>query len=207
MATKIHNVKQRSSEWHELRLGRFTASDLKSVLDMRTFKLKSKDVVLTAVSKLLAEIETGFSADSDYVSDAMEWGIDQEQEFKDEYLYKNGFEDIGFGTNDDFPLIGCSPDAIHKSGKTAVELKCPNSSNHIKFILKDEIPKEHLPQLYMYFIVFEDLERLVFTSYDSRNNVRPIHKKVIRRSEIAGELEKVKEVINEFTKLVDSFRV
>ena len=205
--TKTHNVSQKSVEWTELRLGRLTASRFKKIIDLKKMSLKSPDVVLTSVAELLSEIETGFAADSGFVTDAMQWGLDNEQEYKDEYLYKDGFEDLGFATNDKFPLVGCSPDSIHTSGKLAVEIKCLNSANHIKICIKDEIPKEYLPQIWMYFIVFEELEKLQFVSYDPRNLKRPVFKKIISRSDISTELEKVAEVIKEYSKLVEQYQL
>ena len=204
MATKIHDVIQRSPEWADLRLGRLTGSRFASILNMKTFGLKSKDVCLTMICKMLAEEQTGFSCDSDYISDAMQWGIDSEQEYKEKYL--PGRKDVGFITNSKFDFIGLSPDSLSNTGKSAVEIKAPNSEKHIRMIVTDKILPEYIPQLLMYFICIDDLKNLDFVSYDCRNRKTPIFKKNVTRTELKDQLTKSENALKEFETMLNEIK-
>lgn len=201
--TTIHEVEQGTPEWMDLRIGKITASKVKAILNIDG-KLKAKGPLQTALSKVLAEIETGFSNDSDFMSDAMEWGVEHEFEVIDKYK-TDMFAPIGFATNSKFKYLGCSPDMVfygeNAKFEKGIEIKCPNSATHIKWHLDNKIPNEHLHQVLIYFLIFE-LEKMSFVSYDPRNNKRPYFEKTILKKDIQPLLDQTEESILRFEFLI-----
>jgi exodeoxyribonuclease (lambda-induced) len=60
--------------------------------------------------------------------------------------YDEDLRRVGFCLADD-GRSGCSPDAlIGEEG--GCEIKCPQTVNHLKWLLEGGLPKEHAPQVY-----------------------------------------------------------
>jgi len=59
--------------------------------------------------------------------------------------------------------------------------------------LKKKVPKEYLEQVYQYFIVNTDLEKLYFVFYDPRVTVKPIHFVEIDREDVEDEIQFAKD--------------
>jgi len=199
--TIYHDVKQRTPEWSELRLGKMTGSKLKNIIDVRTMRLKSKPVLKTAACKMIAEQMTGFSCDSDYTSPAMQWGIDGEEDVQ---VMLGNHPPVGFVTNDKYQYFGISPDVI--VGNIGIEIKCPNSDTHISYIVGGEIPSEHLIQCLAYFIAVDELDQVRFISYDPRNAEYGYFKTRLYRNTCVDKLGILAESIMEFETFVGELK-
>lgn len=162
----IHDVAQGSVEWFMLRLGKVTGSRLKDV-----FKVDN----LTLIDELIAEQLTEMWDESDYVSDAMQRGVDYEPEALDRYEEINRIELIrgGFIQSEKFPLLGYSPDGRfgHIGG---VEVKCPSSKKHVQYCRQNKLPNDYKWQVLGSFIINPELEWYDFMSYDPRVQQRPV---------------------------------
>ena len=138
-STQILYCEQGSSEWHKVRLGKITASRFDNVL----CKGQSRQAYLI---ELAAERLSGIPQES-YTNAAMEWGSEQEPFARELYESLNGdtlIGQVGFIKYDDY--IGCSPDGLIGLDGT-LEIKCPNTSTHITYILKDKLPSKYIPQI------------------------------------------------------------
>jgi len=189
-----HDVVQGSQEWHELRLAKVTSTRLKGALS---------DKRLEVMDEIIAEIETGYTDISDYLSPAMQWGVDYEPLGVTEYEKQTGntVERVGFLQSSELPLLGCSPDGLVGTDG-AIEVKCPDTKKHIKTIRQKQIPNEHKEQVWMYFLVNPDLKWLDFISFDPRLVKRPLFIHRIERDEIETELTDAMDKLNKFnTKL------
>lgn len=176
----IHDVQQGSAEWFELRLGKVTGSRLKDV-----FKADN----LSLIDELIAEQLTEIWEENDYLSEAMQRGVDEEPNALRRYEELHGVELIrgGFIQSEEFPLLGYSPDG--RVGLVGgVEIKCPSSKKHIQYCRMNKLPGEHKWQVYDAFIVNKDLQWYDFMSYDPRVQQRPEF--IIRtyRKDIESEL-------------------
>jgi len=92
--------------------------------------------------------------------------------------YEKQLETTGCWQSDDDENIINSPDRAIKNGDKyteAVEIKCLNSTSHIKAIVENDIPEEYQSQVIQYFIVNDDLETLYFVFYDPRVQSVPFH--------------------------------
>ena len=121
---------QRTDQWYAKRAGRFTASQISNLL-MKPTTAGYQNYI----SQIVAERLTGLSAASDYVSDAMQNGIDLEPQARTLYEIHTGnsVEEVDFVVHPVIPNFGASPDGIVGSG--LVEIKCRNIANHIKVVL------------------------------------------------------------------------
>lgn len=138
---KIHNVDQGTEAWHQLRLGKFTASDAKTIA--------TNGVGLdTLVFQKVAEILTGKSAIAPYTNADMERGKELEEMARNSYEIDTSIvvERVGFVELDEY--IGCSPDGIIDT-EGMQEIKCPNDANYARYRFEKKINAEHYWQMQM----------------------------------------------------------
>jgi hypothetical protein len=149
---KIHPADQGSLDWLMARAGLITASEFDSIVTPE-FKPRTGETVQTYLATKLAErwIQgplAGFSAF------ATEQGNILEDEAKPWYSLEYGEEIIRVGlcTSDD-GRIGCSPDGLlgkegDIKGRGGIEIKCPEPTAHVKYLLADELPKQYRAQVH-----------------------------------------------------------
>ena len=136
---------QRSPEWQAIRAGKICASDAADMLDfLKGGKESAKRRDLRF--KLMTERLTGLPSPSDYVNDAMQRGIDKEPEARSAYEALTGLlvDTVGFLEHDTLPA-GCSPDGLVMEG--ILELKCPKSATHVRYLRTDALITEYRAQL------------------------------------------------------------
>ncbi|KAF0128235.1 MAG: exo [Bacteroidetes bacterium] len=172
----IHNLTQRTSAWHQIRLGKVTGSRMKTIFSSNNLPL---------IYELIAE-EISQSWDETYVSAAMQRGIDLEPLAREAYCYTTGREihDFGFITSDELPYIGVSPDGATSDLTHAIEIKCPDTKNHVAYLATRQLPKEYQYQALTYFIAIPQLQSLDFVSYDPRFSIKALHILTITREEM-----------------------
>lgn len=105
-------VHQGSEEWHQLRCGLLTASEMKLIITP-TLKAASNDKERAHLYELLAQRITGYVEPS-YISDSMLRGMEDEIEAVAEYGRNYAeVQTVGFITNDKWGFtIGYSPDGL-----------------------------------------------------------------------------------------------
>jgi hypothetical protein len=129
----VHECKQGSPEWHQLRLGRPTASVFSQIVTPINGDLSKSSIKLA--HKLLAERFLGYPLDS-FTSAAMEAGREGEPKARAWYEFRHDCEvrEVGICFTDD-GRIGASPDGI--VGPGLIEIKCPNPDTHIGYMLNE----------------------------------------------------------------------
>jgi len=136
---------QGSAEWLDIHRGKITASRIADVLavlkkggegaDRRNYRIEQ-----------IAERLTGRSEDH-YVSPEMEWGTEFEPVARSAYeIATNSIVDtVGFVLHPTFDYAGSSPDGlVNEDG--GLELKCPKTTTHIKWLDEGIVPEEHQAQ-------------------------------------------------------------
>ena len=95
---------------------------------------------------LVATRLTGMMPDR-FVSRAMEFGIEHEATAVAAYEeHVNGLvESVGFAFHPEIKWFGSSPDGLLDDG--CIEVKCPNSATHLRYIVDGCVPDEHIPQM------------------------------------------------------------
>lgn len=187
------DLEQGSIEWLQLRLGKVTGTRLKKLMAKDNLGLVD-ELIAEMVSEQVEEIIPSFS---------MQRGSDLEPIARKAYEDFTGHkvELFGFLQSDRYEWFGISPDGlIDEKGKflKGVEIKCPDTDTHVRYIRQDSLPVEYKYQVYAYFIVNEDLLELDFVSFDNRFPIKPIHIVNVRREDIKEELKEVEEAMVKF---------
>lgn len=201
-------IQQRSIEWFEQRLGKFTSSELHKLMKSGRSKTERfSETAKTYILEKVAEVITG--APKQATGAALEWGIYQEIYAKE--VYENTYgkvEDCGFFEYNE--VFGGSPDGVLEGG--IIEIKCPfDTTNHIKNCLAKtpEELKEHSEEYYFQIqgnLLASGAGFCDFISYDPRCSERfKMHViRVFRDDEVINQiierLHEASKVMNEYLK-------
>jgi hypothetical protein len=159
---KIHDVAQRSPEWHALRLGKPTASEFHKIITPKTGKLSAQ--ARKFACRLIAERLLNEPLDLLDGIEAIERGKAMEPDALAQYEFAEEIETqaVGFVTTDD-GLVGASPDRLIVGVSAGLEIKCPLLPTHISYSL-DGPGDDYRPQVQGQLWVAE-LEWIDFYSY------------------------------------------
>ena len=142
----IIDAEQRSPEWFQARAGRLTGSRACDML--ATIKSGEAAARRDYRMQLVCERLTGQPQEDGFVNAAMQRGIDLEPQAFAAYEALTGAVAVrtGFLAHTSY-LAGCSLDG-HVDGFTGiVEIKCPKSATHLKYLRDGLVPKDYLPQI------------------------------------------------------------
>lgn len=138
-------IEQGSKEWLELRLGKVTASRIADVLA----KGKSGEALSREDYRyeLVVQRLTGDPGES-FTNAAMEWGTATEPQARIAYeAFADVFvEQVPFVLHPTIEWFGCSPDGLVQDDGL-LEIKCPNSKTHIKYLNAGKPPAKYVPQM------------------------------------------------------------
>lgn len=218
---------QRSSEWYNLRLGKFTASEIHKLLS--TGSRKMTEAELEAYKK---ENPKGKRTTIDCIGDTFEtycfekaceivFGVDEEENFTSFDMQRGvTLEPIAFRKFKElkdlefievkesyfFPYgedAGASPDGV--VGNDAVlEIKCPRSNKFFKYIKYgiDEIDNVYMAQM-QFQMLCSNSKRAHFFNYIIFKGVEMWHEIVVERDEKMIDL--IKERLQQAIKLRNEF--
>lgn len=146
MSFTICEAEQRSEPWFAARLGRLTGSRASDML--ATIKSGEAAARRDYRMQLVCERLTGQMQEDVYVNAAMQRGIDCEPLARDLYERRTGrfIQTTGF-LSDDEHMAGCSLDGHIGEFEGIVELKCPKSATHLKYLRSMSVPAEHAAQI------------------------------------------------------------
>ncbi len=186
----VVEVEQDSQEWLRMRLGKITGTRLKEV-----FKSDNLPLIDEMISEIVSE-----EIEETYINKEMQRGKELEPIVRDLYseITNTEIKEVGFCISEDNDYLALSPDGFTNDFKGAIEIKCPNTKTHVKYIRQNQIPNEYKYQIYCYFLVNTDLEWLDFISFDNRFKAKPMFKIRVTRNEILDELNKTNDELNKF---------
>jgi hypothetical protein len=157
------DIEQGSEEWHALRCGILTASEMKFIVTP-TLKPASNDKERAHLFELLGQRITQHT-EPRYISDDMLRG--HEDEIEARIRYAENFAPVtecGFVTNDDHGfVIGYSPDGL-VDYDGLIECKSRRQKYQVETILADRVPEEYMLQIQTGLLV-TGREWLDFVSY------------------------------------------
>ncbi len=159
------NPFQRTAEWFEARLGCLTASSVADILPNSKGKYRESREALMNV--LIAERDSGRPRES-FTSAAMMWGIEHEDDARQEYEARTGdlVDLAGFILHPSIPYLGASPDGlIGEDG--LIEIKCPAPHTQVAYIRAGVVPEQYRPQILLQLIV-TGRKWCDFVSFDPR---------------------------------------
>jgi len=197
-------VEQLSPEWFAQRCGKATASRISDIV------AKTKSGYSTSranyMAQLVVERMTNQVAES-FTNSAMEWGIENEGFARANYESKMNLlvTETGAIDHPTIPMSAASPDGLVVDKDNAslgcLEIKCPNTAQHISTLLGEEVAKKYYDQM-QWQMACTGRYWCDFVSFDPRmpKELQLFIKRVPRDDKYIAELEG--EVI-QFLKEVD----
>ncbi len=166
MTFSILEASQRSPEWYAARLGRLTGSRAGDMLA----KIKTGEAAARRDYRiqLVCERLTGVSQEDAFINKEMQRGIDLEPAAFAAYEAATGtiVRCTGFLMHDSL-MAGCSLDGDVGGFKGIVELKCPKSATHLKYIRGKALPGDYVGQV-THNLWVSGAEWADFASFDDR---------------------------------------
>jgi putative phage-type endonuclease len=167
---EYRNLTQNTPEWLAARRGRATASRCYDIIrkvgkdDKKRYSADRYDYLM----ELVVEHLTGRASDN-YVSQAMEWGIEQQPFAQGAYEVHKGtsVDSIGLVVHPSVELFAASPDGL-VDDDGLVEFKCPTTRVHLEYIKAGVVPEEYIPQVNAQMACMPEREYCDFVSFDPR---------------------------------------
>jgi putative phage-type endonuclease len=163
---RVIPCEQGTAQWLEIRRGRITASRIVDVLnqlkrggegaDRRNYRIE-----------LISERLSGRS-EPHYVSPEMDWGSECEPFARAAYEIAQEVivDTAGFVMHPTYDFAGSSPDGlVGEDG--LIEIKCPKTTTHTKWLMAGEVPEEHQAQM-LWNMVCCERQWCDFISFDPR---------------------------------------
>lgn len=192
-------IEQRSSDWHQQRYGKFTASEIIKLLGVHGLGETGKTYAIEkAIEQLYGEIEENF------ISYDMQHGIDTEPLAFAKFKELKGLEFLDVETCGFFELdknSGASPDGL-VSDNAILEIKCPKSTTFFKLVATNEIYAKYYAQMQMQMMC-TGREKAYFFNYLIHEGTEFHHEIIVYRDEelikkIASRLVEAIEIKNEY---------
>lgn len=152
MTLRIYNdIEQRSEQWYALRRGIVTASTVGKLVTPSTLKVANNDESRGLTALLVAEWITGWT-DPTFTTGDMLRGVMCEPIARDAYAKHHApVTECGFMRRDEEAWslgawsLGYSPDGL-VGDDGLIEIKAPRAKVHVRTILADDVPAQHMPQ-------------------------------------------------------------
>lgn len=195
--------KQRSENWYNERLGKFTASEIHKLLGVKGLGLTGE----TYAFEKACELVYGLDEEESFTSYDMQRGITLEPLAFRKFKELKEMEFIEVKESYFFPYTenaGASPDGV--VGEDAIlEIKSPRSKKFFNLIAKgyDAIDKEYIAQMQMQMLC-SNSQRCHFFNYIIFNGQEMWHEIIVERDEKMIEL--IKERISEAVKIRDDYK-
>ena len=188
------NKLQGSGTWWADRLGKLTGSRMASAMAfLKSGKEASERETLRY--EIVAERISNTFADK-YTTDSMQWGVDMEPAAKEAFEARTGLKvsDVGFVDHPTIDHCGCSPDGFTSDG-CAIEVKCPRTKTHLKYVQAGGVPEEYKPQMILQAACTG--RDIWFVSYDPR--LPEAQSLFIRKfSPTAEEIKQIEDAAQQF---------
>jgi hypothetical protein len=191
---QIIEGEQKTDEWQRLREGILTGSVAKKV----------KGTGNAYLYETLAMITTVRDPKQAY-GEHVDRGNELEPEARKAYEKATGAKvrEVAFIKNGRY---GLSPDGLVMKGKAIkklIEIKAPDTNNHIRYILEKTLPTEHRDQIIHGFIVCDDVEEIDFVSYCPVFKFKPLLIITVRRSDMMLDIATTKVQYDKFIEKLD----
>lgn len=191
---------QRSKEWFQMRLGRFTASSINRLLGKETLQ-RTKDSISNYAFEKAVETLYGVEEDG-FISFDMQRGITLESLAFRKFAELKSYEFLEVKECVFFPFgdhAGASPDGL-VSDNAILEIKCPKRGKFFNIVANgiEEIDPAYIAQMQMQMLC-TNAEKAYFFNYYLDDGIEFWHELVIHRDDAMIEL--IKERIIKATEI------
>lgn len=157
-------MEQRTDEWFQARLGKVTASRISDVLAKTKtgYSISRQNYLVQLVTERL----TGQKADSFFMNQAMQDGVDREPIARNLYEVLNDVivTEVGFYDHPRIVMSGASPDGV--IGEGLIEIKCPIETTHTNTLMSKKVPSKYIPQMQWQMACVPSVKFCDFVSYN-----------------------------------------
>lgn len=179
---------QRSDEWFAARVGSLGASKVRDAF-ARLKKGERAKIAEDLMYEIAAERLTGVPAKQ---VNARAWGVEHEAQARATYAFLTNLPviEIGLIPHPTIANAHASCDAV-VGDDGVLEIKAPTSATHLKTLLADAVPEEHLPQCH-WALACCGRAWVDFVSFDPRfkdPRLQFFQKRVERDEAIIGSME------------------
>ena len=190
---------QRSAEWYNQRLGKFSASEIHKLLGVRGLGETGKSYAIEkAIEQLYGDFEEPF------ISFDMQQGIETEPLAFAKFQELKGLEFLQVSNCGFFEYCehsGASPDGL-VSDNAILEIKCPKSTTFFKLVATNEIDAKYYAQMQMQMLATDAIKGYFF-NYLIHEGKEYWHEITVQRDEvmiakIKDRLQEVIEIKNEY---------
>ncbi len=205
---KILDIPQGSDQWHMERFRSVTGTKIQSAIGAKYsaakgWTLGNEAIQNTLLMELVSEYQSELEID-DYCSADMERGNDLEPlsvAAASERLSVD-FVPCGMLQSDTLPSFKFSPDAVcfGKNGLVVggYETKSKSGKKHIEYMMKDEVPHEHLWQCLCPMIMDDSVKWWAFGHFDDRNHVNNLFIKGLKREDYEDLIQEARVILAKF---------
>jgi hypothetical protein len=180
---RINNCEQKSAEWWAEKVGRISGTRYGQATSSRANRL---------ISGLVAEICRGYIKEGGFVTEAMQFGIDNEPAACDLYSAQSGieWEQVGLIYSDFSIMHIASPDRISPNRDKILEVKCTMEEDiHVERFFNGP-ESGYLPQIINYFACSDQIREVHWVSYCPDFETRPLVVKVFKAEQFKQEIIK-----------------
>jgi hypothetical protein len=188
------------------RLGLISASMAKQIMTKGRGK-EEFGATFTTLAEQIGAGRIGYDVSTDISHLAsVEWGIENEWLAVEAYTERTlsavtyTGDDQRFAIHPDYDQIGATPDG-HIGTDGLIEIKCPNSANHLKNVLRNEQLPDYLPQLQFQLWV-TGRKWVDWVSFDPRAP-EPIQLHIVRVERDEAMIEALEERCLELHRMAD----
>lgn len=163
----ILTMPQRSPEWFEARKGKISGTKFGQAISTRKNKL---------IYELLAEQLSDYVFPDDYISDDMQFGIDNEPVARELYAKQSGIDwrEVGMIQSEIIQINTASPDGLSPDNSIVLEIKCTrNLDVHLQRFFEG-IESQYMNQIMNYFVVSDEVKQVHFVSYCPASETKPL---------------------------------
>jgi hypothetical protein len=179
---KLFKPAQLSPEWWDLKVGKISGTRFGQVISKNKNRL---------VYEMMNEIISGQCDMSIFVTDDMQYGIDNESLALELYSEQSGIkvERVGAILSDFFDIHIASPDGVNVAAGIAHEVKCTRHGEiHLERYFEG-VDSKYLPQCINYFVVSPEIKEVHFISYCGLRPEKPVFWKVLKREDYLPQIK------------------
>jgi hypothetical protein len=201
----VMGIPQGGEEWKQLRCGKVTASRAADVMDFKKNGTETEERAKYR-AQIVSEMLTGIPADYTFDTADMRWGREQEPFaricYRDKYAVP--VHQVTFIHHPTIKDAGASPDGLIipvglQDPVGLIEVKCPRTTTHMRYIFANVVPDDYKWQLAMQFCCCPTVEWIDFISFDPRLPMRMcMFVKRYTREGAAADIAALTNGINQF---------
>ncbi len=189
---KISKVQQKSQEWVQLKKGKISGTRFGMIISRGKNRL---------IYDLLDETLSEYLFPDEFVSDDMQFGIDNEPIAAELYSKQTGipFEEVGAILSETCDIHMASPDRVNIERGIVLEVKCTQNRAIQAQRFFEGVETGHMAQIKNYFAVSDAVKEVHWVSYCPFAPERPLVPIVFKREEFEADIPKWRKAV-EMTK-------